>query len=202
MLVATPVKDPRLSDQGPPRKCFSREEVDRLVDTGFFNGQRYELIDGDLIDKMGQNPKHAFAIRLLLKWLVGFLKIDQVQVQLPIETAGEDRDRSVPEPDVAVLAELKPEYRERHPRGDELLLVVEVADTSASFDLGRKAILYARSGVREYWVLDLTRGMLIVHRQLDGIQYRNIHMYSEEDWVAIEGHEQNVQVRDLLPDYA
>ena len=56
MLVATPVQDPRLSDQGPPRKRFSREEVDRLIDTGFFNGQRYELIDGDLIDKMDKSP--------------------------------------------------------------------------------------------------------------------------------------------------
>jgi Uma2 family endonuclease len=200
MLVATPLQDPGLSGEGLPRKRFSREEVDRLLDAGFFDGQRYELIDGDLIDKMGQNPKHAFAIRLVLKWLLGFLEVDQVQVQLPIEAAGEDRDRSLPEPDLAVLAELKPAHRQRHPRGDELLLVVEITDTSAAFDLGRKAVLYARSGVPEYWVLDRTRGMLVVHRQLDGNQYRNIHLYSHEDAVAFDGHEETVLVRDLLPD--
>src|SRR5205807_7410822 len=114
----------------PPRKRFTRREVESIAESGVFDGQRYELIDGDLIDKMGQKPSHSSAIRLLLKWLTSFLDIDWIQVQLPIEAAGEDREWSEPEPDVAVLAELKPEHDERHPRGDELLLAVEVSDSS------------------------------------------------------------------------
>jgi hypothetical protein len=133
-----------------PRKRFTRDEVNRLIDTGFFVGQRFELIDGNLVDKMGQNPQHSFAIRLIFNWLLTFLEPNQVQVQLPIQTAGEDLERSVPEPDIAVLSGLKAEHRERHPRGDEVFLVVEVSDTSAAFDLSRKAILYARAGVREF----------------------------------------------------
>jgi len=170
-----------------------------MGESGLFDGQRYELIDGDLIDKMGQKPRHSSAIGLLLRWLQSILEIDRVRVQLPIEAAGEDREWSEPEPDIAVLVELKAEHEERHPRGNELLLVVEVADSSVSFDLTRKATLYARSGVPEYWVLDLIRRMLVVHRQPDGTQYRDIHMYSEDDVVSMEGREEKVRVGRILP---
>jgi Uma2 family endonuclease len=198
-MSLAPLLDLKLFDEGPPRKRFTRQEVERLSETGLFDGQRYELIDGDLVDKMGQNPAHAFAIRLVLDWLASFLEITRIQVQLPIETAGEDRERSVPEPDVAVLVERKAEHQERHPRGDELVLVVEVADTSRSFDLSRKAILYASSGIPEYWVLDLVRRLLIVHRQPDGTQYRIIHIYSEDDFVSMEGRDEKGQVGNILP---
>src|SRR6516225_597759 len=107
-----------------PRKQFTREEVGRLLEAGFFAGERYELIDGDLIDKMGQNPPHAFVIGLVLKWLASFIEIGRIRVQLSMEASTEDRERSLPEPDFAVLVEDKLEYQRRHPRGDELVLVV------------------------------------------------------------------------------
>jgi Uma2 family endonuclease len=198
-MSLAPLLDLKLFDEGPPRKRFTRQEVERLTETGLFDGQRYELIDGDLIDKMGQNPAHAFAISLVLDWLASFLGISRIRVQLPIEAAGEDRERSAPEPDLAVLVERKAEHQERQPRGDELVLVVEVADTSRSFDLSRKAILYASSGIPEYWVLDLVRRLLVVHRQPDGTQYRIIHIYSEDDFVSMEGRDEKVQVGNLLP---
>jgi Uma2 family endonuclease len=182
-----------------PRKRFTRTEVDHLIDSGFFVGQRYELIDGDLIDKMGQSPPHAFTIGLVLNWLASFIPTRQIQIQMPIHTAGEDYDRSVPEPDLAVLSEFKAEYQRRHPRGDEVLLVVEVSDTTAAFDLSRKAVPYARAGVPEYWVLDLTRRMLVVHRQSDGKLYRHIQMYSGHDIVSMQGRSESVRVDAILP---
>lgn len=196
LLPQPPPSDPL------PRKRFTRQEVERMAEAGFFDGQRYELIDGDLIDKMGQKPPHASGIRRITAWLFRFLDSRLVQVQLPVEAAPEERSASLPEPDVAVLAEMKPDYERRHPHGDELLLVVEVADSSAAFDLTRKAALYARAGVREYWVLDLNRRMLVVHRQGDGVQYRDLHMYSEDDLVSMEGRAERVAVRDLLPETA
>jgi Uma2 family endonuclease len=185
--------------EAPPRKRFTRREVEAMGESGLFDGQRYELIDGDLIDKMGQKPRHSSAIQLLLEWLATFLRVGLIRVQLPIEAAGEDREWSEPEPDISVLVELKPEYEARHPRGEELLLVVEVADSSVGFDLTRKATLYAKAGVPEYWVLDLIRRMLVVHRQPDGTQYRDIHMYSEDDVVSMEGRAEKVRVASILP---
>jgi len=182
-----------------PRKRFTREEVEHLIDTGFFEGQRWELIDGELLDKMGQKPPHASAIRQTQAWLAGVFGADRVQSQLPIEAAGADRERSLPEPDVAVLAEPKPDYHKRHPRGDELLLVVEVSDTTVSFDLNRKAALYAAAGVPEYWVLELTRRVLVVHRRPDGSTYRLAQLFSEADTVSMEGRGETVRVSEILP---
>jgi Uma2 family endonuclease len=182
-----------------PRKRFTREEVDRLTKAGFFDGQRYELIDGDLVDKMGQNPPHAFTIRLVLNWLASVGLTSSTLVQLPIEVAAADRERSVPEPDLAVVAENKPEFAKRHPRGDELLLAVEVADTSAGFDLSRKAVLYGAAGVPEYWVLDLSRRLLVVHRQPFAAGYRLIRLFAETEMVSLENRTETVRVGDLLP---
>ena len=182
-----------------PRKQSTREEVGRLLEAGFFAGERYELIDGDLIDKMGQNPPHAFVIGLVLKWLASFIEIGRIRVQLSMEASTEDRERSLPEPDFAVLVEDKLEYQRRHPRGDELVLVVEVSDTTVAFDLSRKAVLYARAGVPEYWVLDLVRRVLVAHRQSDGNQYKVSQMYSEHETISMEGRSEAVKVQDLLP---
>lgn len=184
-----------------PRKRFTRSDVERLLQTDIFEGQRYELIDGDLIDKMGQNPPHALSIQRLTA-VLATLFAGCVRVQLPVELGGDDGERNLPEPDVTVLSQAKPDYGRRHPRGDELLLVVEVADTTAAFDLGRKAELYARANVPEYWVLDLNRQMLVVHRQTDGEQYRSIQMYAAGDEAGLEvpgKGAQPIQVSDILP---
>jgi Uma2 family endonuclease len=190
---------PDQAAQALPRKRFSREEVDEMLQAGLFAGERYELIDGDLIDKMGQNPPHGAAIVKIQKWLATFVDIGRIRIQLSMEAAREDRKWTIPEPDLAVVAEEKADYEQRHPRGDEMLLVIEVSDTTVKFDLTRKAVLYARAGVPEYWVLNLPRRQLVVHRQPDGVEYRSIRIHSEEETVSMEGLDRTVKVGELLP---
>ena len=184
---------------GVRRKRFTRQEVDRLTELGVFEGQRYELIDGDLIDKMGRKPPHARAIRRLIAELSKFIVAGLLHVQSPIDVSGADSEKNLPEPDVAVLAEDKPDFDQRLPKADELLLVIEVSDTSAGFDLSTKAVLYAKAVVREYWVLDLVQRRLIAHRQPDGAVYRLIQVFAEADTVTIEGRSEPIRVGDLLP---
>jgi Uma2 family endonuclease len=185
--------------EGVRRKRFTRTEVERLEKLGAFEGQRYELIDGDLIDKMGQNAPHARAIRRASKALRKVFDEDLIQIQAPVEVSVDDRESSLPEPDLSVLREDKSEYDQRHPRGDELLLVIEVSDSSAAFDLSRKAALYAKAGVPEYWVLELGRRRLVVHRQPDGDEYRLRQFFSESDTVSLEGRVEIIPVAALLP---
>jgi len=182
-----------------PRKRFTRGEVERLAEVGIFEGQRYELIDGDLIDKMGQKPLHATGIQLLMVALLRLFDGIQIRVQLPIEVSDADRERSVPEPDFAILGAYKSEYADRHPRGDELLLVIEVSDTTLSLDLKRKASLYAAAGVPEYWVLDVVRRSLIVHKHPEGAIYRLRQLLSDADTVQIEGARESLSIREILP---
>ena len=198
MTVTEPVTIPQ-SPAPLRRKKFTRQEVDCLLKPDMFAGQRYELIDGDLIDKMGQAAPHAMGTCNTSDWLRTFLPPKRVRVQMPVELVGEHRDLSVPEPDVSVVAEFKPEYARRHPRSDELLLAVEVSDSMAWFDLGRKAEIYAASRVPEYWVLDLNRRVLVVHRQGDGRQYTLIRVLSEHEAAGMDGRAETVLVRELLP---
>lgn len=198
-MPAAPMLIPELAEAAPPRKRFTREEFERLTESGVFAGQRLELIDGDLIDKMGQNPPHAYAIQLLQEWLASFLGMAVIRVQLPMQASGKDSDRSLPEPDIAVLRERKLEHGKRHPRGDEMLLVIEIADTTAAFDRTRKAALYSNSGVPEYWVLDLNRRVLIAHREPGDAEYGLIQTYSAQDSISFPGRTESIPVADLLP---
>jgi hypothetical protein len=117
------------------------EEVERPLETGIFAGQRYEVIGGELMDKMVQNPQQAFTIGLVLERLARVFGSSRKRIQLTMEAAGGDRERSVREPDLAVLREEKGEHQRRYPRGDETLALAEIAGPGAAFDLSRKATL-------------------------------------------------------------
>ena len=164
-----------------PGKRFSRDEFNRMIEAGIFEGQRYELIDGELINKMGQNPDHAFVITMLMEWLMGLFPPRLVRIQLSAQAGGADHNWSVPEPDVAVLAEWKSDYAHRHPHGDELKLVIEVAGTSIRKDLTRKAEIYATAGVPEYWVIDLERRAIVVHRKPLKGEFRFVERFGERE---------------------
>jgi Uma2 family endonuclease len=168
------------------RKRFTRDELHRMKECGILEG-RYELIEGDPIEKMGQNPPHANALRLMCAWLAACFGMERLSVQLPIEVAPDDQQRSEPEPGIAVLNALLPDYSQRHPRGDELTLVVEIADSSSRFDLATKVALYARAGVPEYWVLDVTRRVLVIHRHPENGTYRRVEQLAEQETAAING---------------
>ena len=170
------------------------------MEAGLLAGPRFELIEGDLIDKMGQNPPHAFSISAINAWLTRVFE-GRVRIQLPIEVAAPDKATSWPEPDAAVVAaESVSPFRSRHPRGDELLLVIEVADSTARHDLTTKRDIYARAGVPEYWVLDLASRKLIVHRQLLQGQYTEILSLDETEAASLAGHpDATLAIARLLP---
>jgi hypothetical protein len=90
-----------------------------------------------------------------------------VSVQNPVALG----DRSLPQPDLALLKWRKDGYTSHHPTPEDVLLVVEVADTTLDFDLGPKARLYARSGIPELWVVDLERQAVHVCREPSGEGY-------------------------------
>jgi Uma2 family endonuclease len=80
-----------------------------------------------------------------------------------------------------------------------LSLVVEIADSTLRFDLSVKALLYARAGIVEYWVVDLTGRQLIVHRDPDAGSYRSVAAYSEHERVApLESPQHELLVSDLF----
>ncbi len=182
-----------------PRKHFTRHEVQQMVDAGLFAGQRFELIQGDLIDKMGQNPPHSIAIRLLLIWLGKVFDLDRLLMQLPVDVSEPDRDRNFPEPDFAILKEARVRRRQQ-PYGDEVTLLVEVADTTLRHDATTKRDLYARANVHEYWVVDIAGRRILVHRNPRNGIYTETFALAENETISIDLHpEVATAVSEILP---
>jgi len=122
---------------------------------------------------------------------------ERIQIQSPVEVANPDRKSNFLEPDIAVLKENSPDYETRHPQGSELLLIVEVAETSLSRDTTTKRDLYARAGVPEYWVLDLESRRVVVHSAPAEGQYTQISELKDNESLAFESH--SIPVAQLLP---
>src|SRR5258708_468852 len=139
MPVALTTTSHRPAASEPPRKVWTRAESAALQESGAREGRRWELIEGELIDKMPKGQPHTYALARIVRWLNGVF--DWVYPEAPINLAPEDTPTSEPEPDAIVL---KPEFggfRPQQPRPSELALVVEVSDTTLNFDLTMKAAL-------------------------------------------------------------
>jgi Uma2 family endonuclease len=183
----------------PNRVRWTRTQYEAMREIGVLTG-RHELIDGEILSKSGQKPLHSVALTLVLQYLVSLFGALHLRIQTTIDVAGADRAYNEPEPDAAVTVHPAGAYSDHHPGPDDLLLVIEVSDTTLRFDRTTKAALYARAGVREYWVLDLGGRALFVHRQPQGAEYAEIIRYGADEEVApLARPESPVVVAALLP---
>jgi hypothetical protein len=166
-----------------PRKGWTRLELARLESTGVLNQQRFELIHGELISKMGKKRAHVNALVAVQAWLVRTFGEQYVNPEAPIDVAPEDDPTNEPEPDLVVLVRPSREYNDANPRPIDLRLVVEIADSTLGFDLTAKAELYARAMIVEYWVVDVVGRRIVVHRDPREGLYRSVVCYGDQDTV-------------------
>ena len=132
-----------------------RDEYDRLVELGVFEGTRVQLLGGVLIEMSPQKDTHHITVvRLNMALTPQVVGRHSVSVQGPLLVD----DVSEPEPDLTILGDPTPKTKSR-----DALLVIEVADSSLRVDLGEKARRYAAAGYPEYWVIDVTARVLIRH---------------------------------------
>lgn len=183
----------------PHRKRWTREECRNLRTAGFLPG-RYELIEGEIIEKLPKNPPHRIALMLLAVWLESLFGRFFVQTQDPIILPVPDNNSTEPEPDVAVTRVPTTTYQNDNPRPEDLLLVGEVSDTTLAYDLRNKATLYAAAGIPDYWVLDVVGRRLYVHRRPASDGYREVRIYSETEEVSpLARPDTAILVASLLP---
>mgnify|MGYP001209443633 FL=1 len=177
---------------------WTREAFEKLAEVGLIDPDaRLELIDGEILQKMSpQSSQHATAVLLVAEALRSIFTppVYTIRVQLPLALG----PYSEPEPDVAVVEGAPRRYRDEHP--SSAVLVVEVADASLQFDRTRKAALYARAGIPEYWIVNLLDGVLEVHRQPEGDAYRErLVLPSQERVRPLARPEVEIAVAELLP---
>ena len=129
------------------------------------HGERFELIGGDLV-AMSPKGQHHELMKIALNEHWQQIKAHELRVGQ--ETPLRLDDYTEPEPEFIVYPRA---LKATEVRGDTVLLVVEIADSSLGIDLNRKAALYASFGVREYWVIDAVRRLTYVHREPDANGY-------------------------------
>src|SRR5689334_849136 len=167
----------------PPRKRWTREECAVLEASGLWEQQHLELIEGELISKMGKKRPHTNAMVIMHAWLLRVFGEQFVNQEASMDVAPGDNAINEPEPDLIVLARPSREIRSGNPQPSDIRLLVEVSDTTVKFDLTVKARLYARAGIAEYWVVDVPARRIVVHRDPQDGQYRSVVAYSENESV-------------------
>ena len=132
---------------------FSVSEYYRMAEAGVISPQDHvELIEGEVVKMSPIGSRHAACVRrldALLNSQAG--QLAQVSVQSPVRLD----DFSEPEPDVALLRPRDDFYAEKHPRPEDVLLIIEVADTSVEYDRSIKLPLYARANIPQILIVDL-----------------------------------------------
>lgn len=188
---------------GVRRYRWTAKELYKLLDCGFFQGKRVELIEGVLYQMASQKNFHALGIEFTRERLAhAFGAGYWVRVQASLDLT----PYSVPDPDIAVIAG-SPRANATPTNPTSALLIVEVSDTTLSYDRGRKASLYARVSIPDYWILNLVQRQLEVlrspvadsaHRL--GFRYDNKTILLASDVVSpLAAPHSLIKVADLLP---
>jgi Uma2 family endonuclease len=151
---------------------FSAAEFERMGEAGVFTKDaRLELIEGEIIERSPIGSRHAACVKFLSRFLhraVGDIAL--VSTQDPIRL----NDFSEPEPDLALLRLRDDFYRDAHPTPADVLLIIEVADTTLGYDRQIKAPLYARAGIEETWIVNLAEEQIETYAGLADGSYQTI----------------------------
>ena len=137
----------------------------------FAQGDRLELIEGEVIEMSPIGKRHAACVRRLDRLLnrnAGELTIVSVQAPISID------DFSEPQPDVALLKHRADFYSNSHPTAADVLVIIEVADTSVEYDRRVKLPLYARAGIPEACLIVLPKDLIEVHSQGKNGKYQKV----------------------------
>lgn len=162
---------------------FSTADYYRLAEAGILTeDDRVELIEGEILDMAAIGSRHAGLLRriaALLRRLLGDAVVLAVQDPLDLQ------DGTQPQPDLMVLRLRADYYTDSHPTPADVLLLIEVADTSLGYDRGEKADIYSTAGIGEYWLADVTRRRVFVHTGPSLIGYARIEtLDSDATWTC------------------
>lgn len=179
----------------PQVHLWTRDEYLKMAEIGLFEGRRVELIEGQIIDMTPMGSEHITCITLADDALrkafgTGYF----IRIQGPLDLG----ELSEPEPDLAVITGHVRDYRESHPTTAALL--IEVSDTTLTYDRRNKASLYAKARIRDYWIINLNDRQLEVYRNPTNDTYMDRQIVKADGTITPLAAPQSViAVADLLP---
>lgn len=184
----------------PKSRKWTVEEYYRMAEIGFFNGKRVELIEGVVFEAAPLSSIEATAMTLardIMKEAFGDDWVVRPRFPLTLSEISE------PEPDIAVVPGKARDYKDAHPT--TAALVVEISNSSLAYHRRKKAGLYAKSGIQDYWIVNLDKRQVKVHRRpiTDATAkyiYGDRMIVTEQDSIApLAKPKATIAVADLLP---
>ena len=200
MVFETLVKE--IADGEPKIIRWMKEEYLSMAELGFFEGKRTEFLEGEIIEMPTTNSPHATALELVYEVVRDVFSSDfAIRSQSPVDFG---KDFEVV-PDVFVIKGNARDFRDSHPKTADL--IIEISDTTLSYDRNRKASLYAKFGIRDYWILNLKNRTLEVYRHPNedeniyyGFGYAEKLTFDEAGEVSpIAAPDAKIKIADLLP---
>jgi Uma2 family endonuclease len=174
------------------------EEYERMAAAGVLDNPRVELINGYLVKKMGKNPPHVWVVDAIIEALRATLPLMWCRKEDPVRIPDFDE----PEPDVAVVRGNRDDYRDRIPEPKDIVLLVEVAESTLDRDQGEKRRAYARGGVPVYWIINLVACQVELYANPAAGDYQTLQVFKREEEipVLIEGVEVGrILASEVLP---
>ncbi len=165
---------------GAPAK-FTLDHYEHMVAVGAFDppyNVPVELVQGEMVMMSPIGPPHRHFLRLLTDWSYQVAPADRIaiHVQAPVYIPS---NRSEPEPDLVWTP--RRDYSQQHPKAEEVLLLIEVAESSLAYDRGTKLPVYAQADIPEYWIANLIDEQIEVYREPSGLSYRNKTLHRGND---------------------
>jgi Uma2 family endonuclease len=191
----------QLQQSAVERWRFTIDDFYRMGEAGIFPPDaRVELIDGDVIGMAPIGSHHSGSVSGLDEIFHDLLgRRVTISVQGPLRISLPGQRQANPQPDVLVLTRRDDFYRHANPTPADVLLVIEVSDTTLAYDRDVKAPLYARAGIRECWIVDIAGARLLVYRDpRDGV-YQSAESLTDDATVApLAFPELTIAVADIL----
>lgn len=180
-----------------PLRPLTVDEVMQMAKIGIIgDDERIELLDGVLVPMSPINPPHAYALNKLT-WRYGHALPEGylLRIQDPVRLS----PHALPQPDLAIVRERVGGYAQGHPEPGDILLLIEVADSSLQQDRTIKLRLYADAGIREYWLFDLVHRQILVFREPENGVYREQLTFGADDSVApLAFPEIGIRIADIV----
>jgi Uma2 family endonuclease len=183
------------------RHTFTLDEYEAMCVAGVFNEDaRVELIRGVIVDMAPPGPEHEDSVTFLNLFL-----IEQLQRRALVWPQGNAirlaESNSRPQPDITVLRWRDDLYRGRgnRPTAEDVILLIEVSQSSLKYDRGVKLTLYAEAGIPEYWVVNIKRGVIEVYTEpVDG-KYQTVRVARRNETLQLPGGlEGSIKVSDVI----
>lgn len=184
------------------RRKFTVDEYHKLIDLGFFaENDRIELIRGEIIEMAPKRTPHSVCNSLVWKRLYELIgKQAEIRIQEPITLLD-----SEPEPDV-VIARLKADnYLAAHPTAQDIILIIEIADSTLKYDREVKLPLYAEARINNYWIFNLVDRRLEVYSQPfsdthNKFDYKTKNIFLPEEEIALPNFDNvNLELASVFP---